>query len=64
MRMRLTSIIPGDFGRMFPAAGAEVGEWADDPLVVQLNATIRHCGNFEVGDPLEGEANYGGPYPS
>jgi hypothetical protein len=36
-----------------------VGEWADDPLVVNINGNNTPCGNLEVGDPLENNANYG-----
>ena len=54
---------PGDFAQDVSALSHEVGEWADDPLVVNVNGNNTPCGILEVGDPLEGEANYGGfPY--
>ena len=53
---------PGDFAQDVSALSHEVGEWADDPLVVNTNGNNTPCGILEVGDPLEGEANYGG-YP-
>jgi hypothetical protein len=41
----------------------EVGEWLDDPLVVNTNGNTVKCGILENGDPEEGFANYGGfPY--
>ena len=40
----------------------EVGEWADDPLVVNVNGNNTPCRSLEVGDPLENNANYGA-YP-
>jgi hypothetical protein len=41
----------------------EVGEWADDPLVVNINGNNTPCGILENGDPLENNANFGGfPY--
>jgi len=51
----------GDFAQNVSALSHEIGEWADDPLVpVQSNSP---CGILEVGDPDEGEPNYGGfPY--
>lgn len=51
---------PGDFAQDVSALSHEVGEWADDPLVVNTNGNNTPCGILEVGDPLEGEANYGG----
>ena len=54
---------PGDFAQDVSALSHEVGEWADDPLVVNVNGNNTPCGILENGDPLEGEANYGGfPY--
>ncbi len=53
---------PGVFAQDVSALSHEVGEWADDPLVVNINGNNTPCGILEVGDPLEGEANYGG-YP-
>jgi hypothetical protein len=54
---------PGDFAQDVSALSHEVGEWADDPLVVNTNGNNTPCGILENGDPLEGNANYGGfPY--
>jgi hypothetical protein len=53
---------PGDFAQDVSALSHEVGEWLDDPLVVNINGNNTPCGILEVGDPLEGNANYGG-YP-
>ncbi|HKS76960.1 MAG TPA: hypothetical protein VJQ82_27375 [Terriglobales bacterium] len=54
---------PGVFAQDVSALSHEVGEWADDPLVVNTNGNNTPCGILEDGDPLEGEANYGGfPY--
>jgi hypothetical protein len=50
----------GVFSQDVSALSHEIGEWMDDPLV---NNTQGACGGLlENGDPLEGEANYGG-YP-
>lgn len=55
----------GAFAQDVSALSHEVGEWADDPLVVNINGNNTPCGILEVGDPLEGNANYGGyPYTS
>ncbi len=51
---------PGDFAQDVSALSHEVGEWIDDPLVVNVNGNNTPCGILEVGDPLEGNANYGG----
>lgn len=51
---------PGAFAQDVSALSHEVGEWADDPLVNGSNNSP--CGILEVGDPLEGVANYG-DYP-
>ncbi|MGA8151813.1 MAG: hypothetical protein WB952_12745 [Terriglobales bacterium] len=51
----------GTFAQDVSALSHEIGEWADDPLVVN-NGNNSPCGVLEVGDPLEGNANYGG-YP-
>ena len=51
---------PGDFAQDVSALSHEVGEWIDDPLVVNTNGNNTPCGILEVGDPLEGNANYGG----
>jgi hypothetical protein len=53
---------PGAFSQDVSALSHEVGEWADDPLTVNYNGNNTPCGILEVGDPLEGNANYGG-YP-
>lgn len=53
---------PGLFSQDVSALSHELGEWMDDPLFNGGNNSP--CGILEVGDPLEGEANYGGyPYP-
>ncbi len=54
--------VAGDFAQDVSALSHELGEWATDPLVVNTNGNQTPCGILEVGDPLEGEANYGG-YP-
>ncbi|HME07211.1 MAG TPA: hypothetical protein VKG25_09170 [Bryobacteraceae bacterium] len=55
--------VAGDFAQDVSALSHELGEWATDPLVVNTNGNQTPCGILEVGDPLEGEANYGGfPY--
>lgn len=41
------------------ALSHEVGEWADDPLTVNFNGNNAPCGALEVGDPDEGDANFG-----
>lgn len=50
---------PGAFSQDVSALSHEVGEWVDDPFINNSG-----CGGLlEVGDPLEGEANFGGfPY--
>jgi hypothetical protein len=53
---------PGAFAQDVSALSHEIGEWADDPLVVNTNGNQVACGILENGDPLEGNANYGG-YP-
>lgn len=50
----------GAFAQDVSALSHEVGEWADDPLTVNYNGNNTPCGILEVGDPLEGNANYGG----
>jgi hypothetical protein len=52
----------GAFSQDVSALSHEVGEWADDPLTVNYNGNDTPCGILEVGDPLEGNANYGA-YP-
>jgi len=54
---------PGAFSQDVSALSHEVGEWADDPLVVNTSGNSVACGILEVGDPEEGFTNYGGfPY--
>lgn len=51
----------GSFSQDVSALSHEIGEWVDDPFV---NNHV-HCNDnniLEVGDPLEGNANYGA-YP-
>ena len=49
----------GAFAQDVSALSHEIGEWADDPLVVNINGNNTPCGILENGDPLEGNANYG-----
>jgi hypothetical protein len=51
--------ITGDFSQDVSALSHEVGEWMDDPLVVNPNGNPVACGILEVGDPEEGFANFG-----
>jgi hypothetical protein len=51
--------VVGAFAQNVSALSHEVGEWADDPLVVNANGNNTPCGILEVGDPLENEPNYG-----
>jgi hypothetical protein len=54
---------PGEFAQDVSALSHEVGEWLDDPLVVNVNGNNTVCGILEVGDPEEGDSNFGGfPY--
>lgn len=54
---------PGAFSQDVSALSHEVGEWADDPLTVNVNGNNTPCGILENGDPLEGNPNFGGfPY--
>jgi hypothetical protein len=54
---------PGAFSQDVSALSHEVGEWADDPLTVNFNGNNTPCGILEVGDPEEGDSNFGGfPY--
>lgn len=54
---------PGEFAQDVSALSHEVGEWVDDPLVVNINGNNTPCGILEVGDPEEGDSNFGGfPY--
>jgi hypothetical protein len=47
---------PGAFSEDISALSHEVGEWYDDPATHNRG----YCGGLlEVGDPLEGKANYG-----
>jgi hypothetical protein len=52
----------GSFSQDVSALSHEIGEWMDDPFVDNVvNCTDNNI--LEDGDPLEGEANYGGfPY--
>jgi len=53
----------GVFSQDVSALSHEIVEWADDPLTVNFNGNNTPCGILENGDPLEGEANFGGfPY--
>ncbi len=53
----------GAFAQDVSALSHEVGEWADDPLVVNTNGNNTPCGILENGDPLENTANFGAfPY--
>ena len=55
--------VPGAFAQDVSALSHEVGEWADDPLVVNTGGNNTPCGTLENGDPLENLANYGAvPY--
>lgn len=54
--------IAGAFAQDVSALSHEVGEWADDPLVVNINGNSTPCGALEVGDPLENNPNFGA-YP-
>jgi len=54
---------PGDFSQDVSALSHEIGEWMDDPLVVNTGGNNTPCGTLENGDPLENTANFGGfPY--
>lgn len=59
---------PGAFAQDVSALSHEVGEWMDDPFTnnIDVPALCGTTGNggqiLEVGDPLEGETNFGG-YP-
>jgi hypothetical protein len=50
---------PGDFSQDVSAFSHELGEFVDDPLVVNTNGNQVACGILEVGDPLENNANFG-----
>jgi hypothetical protein len=51
----------GVFSQDVSALSHEMGEWLDDPFTNNNSP----CGIYEVGDPLEGDANYGDfPYTS
>jgi hypothetical protein len=49
----------GSFAQDVSALSHEVGEWADDPLVVNINGNNTPCGILENGDPLENNATFG-----
>jgi hypothetical protein len=50
---------PGAFSQDVGALSHEIGEWVDDPLVVNTNGNPVQCGILEVGDPEEVFTNYG-----
>jgi hypothetical protein len=50
---------PGAFSQDVGALSHEIGEWVDDPLVVNTNGNPVACGILEVGDPEEVFTNYG-----
>jgi hypothetical protein len=50
--------VVGAFSQNVSALSHEIGEWADDPETNNSSP----CGILEVGDPLEGNPNYGA-YP-
>jgi len=50
---------PGAFSQDVGALSHEIGEWLDDPLVVNTNGNPVQCGILENGDPEEVFANYG-----
>jgi hypothetical protein len=52
---------PGAFSQDVSALSHEIGEWVDDPFV-DNNVNCTDNSILEVGDPLEGNANYGA-YP-
>jgi hypothetical protein len=52
---------PGAFSQDVSALSHELGEWLDDPFV-DNHVNCHDNSILEVGDPLEGTANYGG-YP-
>ncbi len=53
---------PGAFSQDVSALSHEIGEWMDDPFV-DNRVNCRDNSIMENGDPLEGNANYGGfPY--
>jgi hypothetical protein len=56
---------PGEFAQDVSALSHEIGEWSADPLVANPNGNNTPCGILENGDPIEGNANFGGfPYTS
>jgi len=52
----------GAFSQDVSALSHEAGEFVDDPLVNNASGNPVSCGILEVGDPLEGNVNYGA-YP-
>jgi len=53
----------GSFSQDVSAASHEIGEWLDDPLPGNNVVGCQDNSWLEVGDPLEGRANFGGiPY--
>jgi len=49
----------GAFSQDVSAFSHELGEWMDDPFIGYNNVNCTDNGWMEVGDPLEGLANYG-----
>jgi hypothetical protein len=54
--------VVGQFSQDVSALSHELGEFVDDPLVVNTGGNPVQCGILEVGDPLESNANFGA-YP-
>ena len=54
--------VVGQFSQDVSALSHELGEYVDDPLVVNTGGNPVACGILEVGDPLETNPNFGG-YP-
>ena len=50
---------PTIFAQDVSALSHEIGEWLDDPLVVNTGGNPVSCGILETGDPEEGFSNYG-----
>jgi hypothetical protein len=50
---------PGAFAQDVGALSHELGEWMDDPFVDNVVNCSSDANVLEVGDPLEGDANYG-----
>jgi hypothetical protein len=55
--------VVGIFSQDVSAMSHELGEWMDNPFFGNNNVGCQDNSQLEVGDPLEGEANFGGfPY--